>query len=112
MTLAEASLPEERFFYDANDPVPFDSTKVLPFRVNPKAADFDEGSEERNAIDNFNRAYTRMLKLLHEAFNTPEDRDDEASGKLDEAINEMMEMQFAAGDLQDLKLGPTFEYLA
>ena len=101
---------DQRFVYDANDPVPFDEGLVLRLPDNPKVGYYPEGSSARKLNDDFNRLYTRVLKLLHQAFNTTPSR-------LDDAIGVMTDMSTAASVLTTVDLGngmragPTFEYL-
>lgn len=102
----EESPPEKKVVFNSNDLFRLEESKVRPFPDNPKAAHFAVGSDERNAIDEFNRSYTRMLKLLHSAVNG-------APGQLESAIDEMtVDMTTAAENLAlEFNLGPTFEFL-
>lgn len=101
----EETPPSDRVVFDSNDRFRFDEARVLPFPDNPKAADFAVGTEEREAVDAFNRIYTRVLRLLHASFNGDPDR-------IDAAIGEMGAMRSAAQYLAEtFQLGPTFEYL-
>jgi Ferritin-like len=103
-------LPEEKYIYDSKDPVPFNETRVLRLPENPKTAHYPEGSNARSLSNDFNRLYTRVLKLLHQAFNGSPDR-------LGDAINLMTDLSTAGRTLTDVDLGngmhagPTFEYL-
>jgi hypothetical protein len=102
--------PEKQFIYDASDPVPFDQAQVVPMPDNPKSADYPAGSEARTLSDQFNRTYTRMLKFIHQAFNTNPDRLDDAIGLmfgLSDTAERMMSVDIGNGK----KAGPTFEFL-
>jgi len=102
--------PEDLYFYDESDKMPFDASTVLPLRENPHAADFPEGSEARQKIDVCNRTYTEILKSLDAAFNVD-------TGRLDEAVNSMFNFTTAAQDVVSVSLGdntrpgPSFEFL-
>lgn len=104
-----SSPPDERYVYDASDPVPFEAAEVLPLRSNPKSADFHPDSLERHAIDAFNRNYTDVLRQLHAAFNGQ-------PNKIFGAVGSMNAMGLLAGNIIDITLedgtrpGPTFEY--
>jgi Ferritin-like len=103
-------LPEEKYIYDSKDPVPFNETQVLRLPDNPKTAHYPEGSNARSLSNDFNRLYTQVLKLLHQAFNG-------SPGRLGDAINLMTDLSMAGRTLTDVDLGngmhagPTFEYL-
>lgn len=108
-TATPASPPEDRYFYDPTDPVPFEQDKVLPLRHNPKRSDFASGSSAQLAIDAFNQGYTEVLRKLHVAFNgTP--------GEIFNAVNAMNRMGGLAGRILAIELddgtrpGPSFEY--
>jgi rubrerythrin len=49
--------------------VPFDETGVWDLPDNPKAADYVVGTPERAQVDQFNQAYSDMLRLLQSAFS-------------------------------------------
>jgi Ferritin-like len=104
-----ASPPQERYIYDASDPVPFNAAAVLPLRTNPKSSHFDAGSPAREAIDAFNLKYTQVLQQLHAAFNGQ-------PSKIFGAVDSMNGMGVLAADICGITLddgtrpGPTFEY--
>jgi hypothetical protein len=62
------SPPSEQYIY-GGDPIPIDVAGVLPLPTNPRADDFPAGSEARALADQFNIAYTSMLRTLHRAAN-------------------------------------------
>jgi len=104
-----ATPPQERYFYDGSDPVPFVAAEVLPLRTNPKSGHFDAGSPERQAIDAFNLNYTKVLAQLHAAFNGQ-------PSKIFDAVDSMNQMGVLAANIIGITLpdgtrpGPTFEY--
>jgi len=106
-----ASPPNERYIYDAADPVPFDEAAVLPLRSNPKRDDYAAGSPARQAIDDFNRSYTEVLRQLHAAFNNQ-------PAQIFDAVDSMNGMGRLAAKIVEIELedgtrpGPTFEYFA
>jgi ferritin-like protein len=103
--------PEDLYFYDANDRVPFNAALVLPVRANPRASDFAEGSAARVAIDRFNRTYTRMLGLLDAAFNVDPDRLDDAIGVMKPDLRNAAQTLMAIPLDDGSRPGPSFEYL-
>lgn len=101
--------PQERYIYK-EPPVPFDPTGVYPVAANPKAGNYAKGTDVRTAIDDFNNAYTEMLKQLDKGFNGNPASVGIATGIM------IGEMKPLALDLVKLQLpdgshvGPTFEY--
>jgi hypothetical protein len=49
--------------------IPFDPGNVEPLYPNTKSIMFGQGSEERHRVDEFNAAYTSLLRGLHKTFN-------------------------------------------
>ncbi|MCU7549855.1 ferritin-like protein [Chitinophagaceae bacterium LB-8] len=102
--------PEKQFIYDSADPVSFDEQQVILLPDNPKSAQYAEGSDARALSDEFNRTYTRILKFIHQAFNTNPNR-------LDNAVNLMPMLSDTVARLMKIDLGngkkaaPTFEFL-
>jgi hypothetical protein len=102
--------PEDLYFYDAGDPVPFDAAAVLPVRDNARSADFAPDSDARRTMNEFNRIYTGILEALDAAFNVD-------AGRLDDAIGLMYDLTTAAMDVVRVDLGdgtrpgPSFEFL-
>lgn len=105
------SSPDSRYFYDAGDPIAFDESKVLPVRSNPKRNDFATGSPAQIAIDDFNHAYTAVLRQLHAAFNG-------SPSAILLAVDSMYRMGSLASRIMTIELddgtrpGPSFEYAA
>jgi len=101
---------DQRYVYDAKDPVPFDDRLVLRLPENPKTAGYAEASGARSASNDFNRVYTRILKLLHQSFNGAPGRLDDAiglmTGQLSTAARALTEIDIGNG----MRAGPTFEY--
>ncbi len=67
----------ERYFQPGDTPtsgpsgdvLPVDWRRVYPMRKNPKLADYAPNSELWRMTRGFNRAYMRLLSVLHRAFN-------------------------------------------
>lgn len=84
---------------------------VYNIKPNSRSADYPEGSLIREKMDQFNRTYSSILRLLHQTFN----------GKpefLRIGTGAMYELKFQAIDLMqtpsgdgDFTVGPSFEYL-
>ena len=92
-------------------PVLVDESKVRPMKPNAKAADYTGVPELLAASNDFNTAYTEMLKLLHQGFNgTP--------ASITAAIKRMRTLPDLAKTLFTTQLdaqftgGPTFEFIA
>jgi ferritin-like protein len=103
--------PQERYVF-RGPVIAFEPQNVLPLRENPRAAQLPAGSPERQACDDCNRAYTRMLGFLHRAFNG-------RPALIADAIGVMIgDLSTTARQLTSLALkdgtrvGPSFEYLA
>ena len=88
----DATPPDQRYFYDANDPIDFNPGEVLPLRTNPKAAEHAAGSPARTATDAFNRLYTDLLGQLHASFNGE-------PGKMFDAVDSMNGLGRLAGEI-------------
>lgn len=65
--VADASSPLG-FSYSGPE-IKFNRAEVFDMPDNPKAADYQIGSPERQKVDSFNRAYSNMLRLLQNAFD-------------------------------------------
>ncbi len=105
------SPPVEQFIYDSSQKIPLDTSQILQLPDNPKSADYAPGSPARTASDNFNRSYTEVLVLLHNAFNGE-------PAKLGESVflmgNALVGMARAITEIDmgdGKRAGPTFEYL-
>jgi hypothetical protein len=99
---------DQKYRYDC-PVIPFDATKVLPVVDNPKASRYPPSSQAHYLNDNFNYAYTSLLKTLHLTFNGQPDRLDSAIAimhSLRELAMEMMTVPFENGE----NAGPSFEY--
>lgn len=60
--------PDWLYRYDG-PPIPFDESKVLPVIDDPSASKYPPNTQAHYLNDNFNYAYTSLLKSLHRAFN-------------------------------------------
>lgn len=100
--------PDKRYKYDGS-PIPFDEAKVLPAIDDPKRSKYPPSTQAHYLNDNFNYAYTSMLKALHLVFNGQPDRLDSAIAlmhSLRELALEMMAVPLGEGS----NAGPSFEY--
>jgi len=103
--------PEDLYFYDSADLVSFNAGAVLPLRDNPRRADFPQGSEARRRLDEFNRAYTEVLRALDDAFNVDPTRLDDAVGLMRPGLRSAA-LALTSFDLGDgTRLGPSFEFV-
>jgi rubrerythrin len=59
---------ENGFSYTGAE-IQFDSTKVFDFPNDSKPADYPPGSDQRNKVDAFNRAYSDLLRALQRTFD-------------------------------------------
>jgi len=84
---------------------------VHNMRPNPRSADYPEGSEIRDRLDEFNRAYCGVLHLLHLTFNGSPRLLAVATGLmygLKEQAIRLMELPSGDGETT---VGPSFEYV-
>jgi bacterioferritin (cytochrome b1) len=98
--------PDQQFIFgtDVTDVISV-PTGVLAVPVNPTAAGYPEGSAARTACDDFNAAYTSMLKMLQTAFTGQPDQ-------LQPAVNAMFSLQTKARAMMTATppAGPSFEW--
>jgi Ferritin-like len=104
-----ATPPAERYIY-GGAPIVL-QPGILPLLENPRSTNYAVGSDARQASDDFNRTYTRILGMLDTAF-------DGTTADLSTAIDTMKyDLTPAAQQLTQIVLGnglhagPTFEYL-
>jgi len=97
-------------FAYGGDAVPLDESKIWNLPDNPKAADYPEGSQSRQAVDFFNQQYSDMLRALQTAF-------DGTPGHIMQAQQIMAQMRTTAVQVVGLvdpatgmNLGLTYEY--
>lgn len=84
---------------------------VRPMRPNPRIADAQPGSEERNAQEAFNAAYCTLLSLLEQAFNGAPSMLGTATGAMFGLKSQALElMALESGD--GYTAGPTFEFVS
>jgi hypothetical protein len=100
--------PDQQYVY-AGAPVQVLPDAVRDVPLNPKLADYPDGSAARRAAQAFNYTYTGLLKALHATFNgTPRE--------LTPAIGLMASLQRQATDMMagtatgGVPVGPTFEW--
>jgi hypothetical protein len=99
---------DQKLNYDG-PPIPFDEAKVLPIVDDPKSSKYPPTSQAHYLNDNFNYAYTSLLKALHRTFNGHPSELDSAIAvmhSMRELAMEMMTVPFANGE----NAGPSFEY--
>ncbi len=98
--------PDQQFIFgtDVTDVIPV-PTGVLAAPVNPTAAGYAEGSAARTACDDFNAAYTSMLKTLQAVFTGQPDQ-------LGGAVGAMFSLQTKAARMMAATppAGPSFEW--
>jgi hypothetical protein len=100
---------DQKYKYDG-PAIPFDEQGVLPVVDDPLEANYPPTSQAHYLNDNFNYAYTSLLKALHLAFNGQPERMDSVIAimhSLRELAMEMMTVPLADGK----NAGPSFEYL-
>ncbi len=92
---------------------PVDWAAVHPMRPNPKAQQYVDRPAIHHQMMEFNRGYTSLLRILHQAFNGQ-------PGALFNAVPAMYSlkyraqalMQIPSGDRDGSTVGPSFEYVA
>ncbi len=100
--------PDKRYRYDG-PVIPLDEEAVLPVIANPKQSDYPKDTQAHYLNNNFNYAYTSLLKCLHVTFNGHPERLGVAiplMHSLRELALEMMTTPFKDGE----NAGPSFEY--
>jgi hypothetical protein len=102
------TLPKDRYRYSGRR-IPFESTGVWGVRANPKAGDYAPGSRERRACDNFNYAYTSLLRGLHAVVNGAQERLPATIGLMFSLRQQGMDMMSGAST-GGTPVGPSFEY--
>ena len=91
--------------------LPIDWSAVHPMRPNPTVATFDGQPETQALMVEFNRVYTRLLDVLHKAFNGEQQL-------LRDAVPLMFDLKYRAQALMKIPsgagdgstAGPSFEY--
>lgn len=92
---------------------PVDWAAVFPMRPNPKAQQYVDRPAIHHQMMEFNRGYTTLLRILHQAFNGQ-------PGVLFNAVPAMYSLKYRAqalmkipsGDRDGSTVGPSFEYAA
>ncbi len=84
---------------------------VWPIRANTRASDFQEGTEIRELLDDFNRAYNKFLAVLHQSFNG-------SRGMLKTSVPMMYDLKYRAQAIarvpipgSDENVGPSWEWV-
>jgi hypothetical protein len=108
-TLVPDTTVPEGFSY-SGQPIPFDSTGVLPIVESPKSDLYPPGSKLRVESDLFNQIYSDLLRALHITFNGQPDN-------LDTAIGVMFDLKLQAIKLMVMPIGngtnaaPCYEFV-
>lgn len=96
----------------SGDRLRMDWEAVWPIRANTRASDFQEGSEIRELLDGFNRAYNIFLKVLHDSFNGQPDL-------LKTSVPMMYDLKYRAQAIARIPIpgsnetvGPSWEWVA
>jgi hypothetical protein len=97
------------YCFDAQHPVPFDPKGVLPVIDNPSAARYPPNTQAHYLNDNFNYAYTSLLKVLHLTFNGQPNRLEASIGLMHSLRELAMEMMTTPFNTEG-NAGPSFEY--
>lgn len=92
---------------------PVDWAAVYPMRPNPKAQQYVDRPAIHHQMVEFNRGYSTLLRILHQAFNGQ-------PGALFNAVPAMYSLKYRAqalmkipsGDRDGSTVGPSFEYVA
>jgi Ferritin-like len=101
--------PDQLYRYDGA-PIPFDESKVLPVIDNPSASKYPPNTQAHYLNNNFNYAYTSLLKSLHHAFNGHPDYL-KAAIRLMHSLRELaLEMMTSTRLPNGENPGPSFEY--
>jgi hypothetical protein len=99
---------DKKYKYDGA-PVPFDPKGVLPVVDDPKAANYSINEQAHYLNDNFNYAYTSLLKVMHRTFNGEPNRLESGIALMHSMRELAMEMMTVPVDAQN-NAGPSFEY--
>jgi hypothetical protein len=112
----DAAVPNLGYSYSGGD-LPFDPAGVHEFDVNAKARDYAAFPAVATQMKRFNDKYTKMINLLHDAFNCPsEDKQQQALAAYNGALGIMRDIGNAASNIilkaqaSGIKGGIPFEY--
>ena len=108
--MATPLTPADRRYIYAGTKIPLDQDGIYPLKENPKESDYEAGSQAREAVEEFNAAYTTMLRLLHAASNDDPNQIgpsiDIMKLQLSPLAREIVKMQIS----ETLNAGPTFQF--
>ena len=99
---------DQKYRYDG-PVIPFDAKGVIPVVDNPKASKYHKDTQAHYLNDNFNYAYTSLLRALHLTFNGQPARMDSAIAIMHSMRELAMEMMTVPFD-DEGNAGPSFEY--
>ncbi|WP_299493055.1 ferritin-like protein [Acaryochloris sp. IP29b_bin.137] len=95
------------------DEIEIDPDEIFDLVINSKASQYKEGSDARNAVDSFNKTYSKLLNDLELAFGgQPQTLDSTISGmfSLSTQARNMMDLQVSTPD-GGKHVAPSFEYM-
>jgi hypothetical protein len=112
----DESVPVLGYSFSGGD-IPFDPAGVHEFDANAKAANYEAFPPVAQWMKRFNKNYTKMINLLHAAFNCPSpQQEEEARTAYDQAVGIMQNMANVANTIiqkaqaSGTKGGIPFEY--
>jgi hypothetical protein len=106
---APGTPPDQRYAYDG-PPIPLDEAKVLPVIDDPRGSSYPPATQAHYLNDNFNYAYTSLLKALHRAFNGHPDYLGPAIQLMHSLRELALEMMTSTALPNGQNPGPSFEY--
>jgi hypothetical protein len=103
--------PKHRYHY-AGELLPFDAAGVIPFRTNPRADQYAEGSPARMAVDDCNRSYSSILKLLQRTFEAEPALVNAAIGVMNTGFGMTIEaLKALPPEADNTRPAPSFEFM-
>jgi hypothetical protein len=106
---APGTPPDQRYRYDGA-PIPFDESKVLAIIDDPAASKYPPSTQAHYLNDNFNYAYTSLLKALHRTFNGHPEHLGSAIQLMHSLRELALEMMTSTTLPNGQNPGPSFEY--
>jgi len=103
----DPSVVPEGYSY-SGEPIPLEESNIWDLVPNSKADMYEEGTQERRLVDQFNYSYTNLLNGLHKTFNGEPDY-------LDTVMGLMFELKLQAQKMAEIpyegkRVAPSFEY--
>jgi hypothetical protein len=103
--------PADQQYIYAGDKITFDAQGVFDIPRDPRASDYQPGSDAREAMDGFNRQYVALLKRLQLGFSGTPTVLDDALHVLMPALGSAARKLASTPAPQGGRLGPSFEYI-